>query len=581
MAANLSFRDERIDDVPFIIGLAKRLNLAEIVNQHLGTHGNQEGLHNGQLVVGWLGYILSQADHRKSAVREWAHEALPDSLAHLLGQPLRDVDFSDDRLGGVLRRLSDDQAGEGIEQELWQTTVMVYELPRLDGIRLDSTTAYGHHQVTDEGLMQHGHSKDHRPDLPQVKLMAAAAEPHGQLIACDVVAGQRADDPLYTPLIQRVRSILGRSGLLYAGDCKMAALGTRAELVLHEDQYLVPLPQTGETAREMAGWIDAIVDGAQPASLIWQGARLLGGGYEFTRPQRASVPSAEDTTRDVAWTERVQLVRSLRLAQAQAAGLEQRLQNASRELLALTPPPGRGKRQIREEAALQETIQAVLARHAVQGLLTVAWERHETSVQRQQGRGRPGALRPTYTHSEVRYVLTSVQRDAATIAACQARLGWRVQVTNAPAERLSLAEAVCHYRTGWVLEHDFHLVKDLPLGLTPLFVWKDDQIKGMVRLLTLALRLLRLIEIQVRQTLAVSGETLSGLYEGQPKRETERPSGKRLLRAFARAQISLICLETSAGTERHLTPLSPLLQRVLYYMRLPLSLYTDLAFNSS
>ena len=410
MAANLSFRDERIDDVPFIIGLAKRLKLAEIVNRHLGTHGNQKGLHNGQLVVSWLGYILSQADHRKSAVREWAHEALPDSLAHLLGQPLREVDFSDDRLGGVLRRLSDDQGWEGIEQELWQTSVMVYDLPPLSGVRLDSTTSSGQHQVTDDGLMQRGHSKDHRPDLPQVKLMAAAAEPYGQLIACDVVAGQRADDPLYTPLIQRVRSILGRSGLLYSGDCKMAALGTRAELVQQADQYLVPLPQTGETAREMAAWIDALVDGTQPATLIWEGARLLGGGYEFTRPQRASVPSAAGTTLDVAWLERVQVVRALSLAHAQAVGLEQRLQSASRELLALTPPPGRGKRQIREEAALQEAIQTVLARHAVEGLLTVSWQRLETSVQRQQGRGRPGPLRPTYTQTAVRYELSAVQR---------------------------------------------------------------------------------------------------------------------------------------------------------------------------
>lgn len=58
--------------------------------------------------------------------------------------------------------------------------------------------------------MQHGgHSKDHRPDLAQLKLMAAAAEPSGHLIASDAVAGQRADDPLYVPLIRRVREIMG------------------------------------------------------------------------------------------------------------------------------------------------------------------------------------------------------------------------------------------------------------------------------------------------------------------------------------------------------------------------------------
>ena len=580
MAEILAWRDERIDDVPLIIGLAKRLKLAEILNKHLGTHGLQQGLHNGQLAVGWLGYILSQADHRKSAVREWAHQALPDSLAHLLGQPLRAVDFSDDRLGGVLRRLSDDEAWAGIEQELWQTSVMVYDLPPLRGVRLDSTTSYGHHQVTDEGVMQRGHSKDHRPDLPQVKLMAAAAEPQGQLIACDVVAGQRADDPLYTPLIQRVRSILGRSGLLYVGDCKMSALGTRAELVQQPDQYLVPLPQAGERGRALGSWIDAIVDGTQPATLIWDGARLLGGGYEFTRPQQARVPNDTGAV-ELAWTERVQVIRSQDLAQTQTVGLEQRLQHASRDLLALTPAPGRGKRIMRAEAALQQAIQTVLARHAVEGLLTVTWERHETSVQRQQGRGRPGPTHPTYTQTEVRYRLTGVQRNPQAIAACQARLGWRVQVTNAPSQRLSLTEAVCLYRGAWVLEHDFHLIKDLPLGLAPMFVWKDDQIKGLVRLLTLALRLLTLIEIQVRKALVVADETLSGLYESQPKRETQQPTGKRLLRAFARAQISLICLETPAGTERHVTPLPPLLQQILHYLRLPLSLYTALAFNSS
>jgi transposase len=91
-------------------------------------------------------------------------------------------------------------------------TVTVYEL-ELAGIRLDSTTSYGYHQVSDDGVMQRGHSKDHRPDLPQLKLMAAAAEPSGHLIACDVHAGQCADDPLYTPLLQRVRRIVGRPGL--------------------------------------------------------------------------------------------------------------------------------------------------------------------------------------------------------------------------------------------------------------------------------------------------------------------------------------------------------------------------------
>ena len=174
MAEILSIQHERIDDIPLIIGLAKQLRMIEILDAHLGTHGLQQGLNNGQLAVGWLAYVLSQADHRKSAVRDWA-TTLPHTLGQLLGQPLREVDFSDDRLGGVLRRLSAEAAWEAIEQALWAATVAVYELP-VRGVRLDSTTSYGYHQPHEEGLMHQGHSKDHRPDLAQVKLMAAAAD---------------------------------------------------------------------------------------------------------------------------------------------------------------------------------------------------------------------------------------------------------------------------------------------------------------------------------------------------------------------------------------------------------------------
>jgi transposase len=574
MAQTPILQHERVDDVPLIIGLANRLRLAEVLNCHLGTHGLHQGLNNGQLAVGWLAYILSQADHRKSAVRDWAN-SMPHTLAQLLGHPIREVEFSDDRLGGVLYRLSDDETWEAIERDLWATTVAVYEF-ELTGIRLDSTTSYGYHQVTKEGLMQRGHSTDHRPDLPQLKLMAAAAEPSGHLIASDIHAGQCADDPLYTPLIQRVRDIVGRRGLLDAGDCKMAALATRAEIAAHHDFYLVPLPLTGDTAEQCATWVTAVVDGPQEATLLWAGEHLLGAGYEFERPLTAVVNGQHE-----GWAERVQVVRSRALAQRQEATLEKHLVAAEVALSALTPAPGRGKRQIRDEAVLQATVAAVLERYDVTGLLTGRWERHETTVSRYVGRGRGGLHRPPHTEVRVRYVLTSVERNAPAIAAQRHRLGWRVQVTSAPADQLSLTEAVVHYRRGWVLERDFHLVKDLPLGLSPLFVWKEDQIKGLTRLLTLALRLLTLLETPVRRGLEQTQESLRGLYEGAPTRTTERPTGTRILKAFARAQITLTHVEMGTKAWWHLTPLSPLHEQLLRYLHLPTSLYTALADNSS
>src|SRR5262245_2130607 len=565
---------ERVDAIPLIIGLADKLHLAEVLDHHMGTHRLQRGWHNGQWAVGWLAYILSQADHRKSAVRDWAN-GIPRTLEQLLGHPLREVECSDDRLGGVLSRLSDDATWDAIERDLWAATVTVYEL-ELTGMRLDSTTSYGYHRVIDEGVMQRGHSKDHRTDMPQLKFMSAAAEPAGHLIACDVHAGQCADDPLYTPLLQRVRGIVGRQGLLYAGDCKMAALATRAEIAAHHDFSLMPLPLTGETATQVEQWITAIVGGAQEATLPWDGAGWLGTGWELGRRLHAMVDGAP-----VCWTECVQVVRSPTLAQRQQATLEKRLVAAEAELRALTPAPGRGKRQLRDATTLQAAITGVLARHDVAGLLTTTWERHATTVTRYVGRGRGGPERPTRTQLQVRYALTGVQRNEEAITARRHRLGWRVQVTNAPMDRLPLPQAVRHYRGGWSLERDFHLLKDLPLGLSPLFVWKAQQITGMTRLLTLALRLLTLLETQVRRGLEQTQEPVADLYEGAPTRTTERPTGTRILQAFARAQLTLTHVRMGRSTGWYLTPLSSLHERLLQHLHLPTSLYTALADNSS
>src|SRR5438874_1487001 len=77
--------------------------------------------------------------------------------------------------------------------------------------------------------------------LSQVKVMLSTLDPLGLPVATEVLAGDRADDPLYRPAIARVRTSLGQRGLLYVGDAKMAALETRAEVHAGGDHYLCPL----------------------------------------------------------------------------------------------------------------------------------------------------------------------------------------------------------------------------------------------------------------------------------------------------------------------------------------------------
>ena len=136
------------------------------------------------------------------------------------------------------------------------------------------------------------------------------------------------------------------------------------------------------------------------------------------------------------------------------------------------------------------------------------------------------------------------------------------------------------YRAGTCVERAFHQLKDQPLGIRPLFVHRDDQVRGLTHLLTLALRVLTLFEVLVRRGQDQSGEELQGLYPGQEKRTTDRPTAKRVLEAIARMGVTLTRVRSSEGSCWHLTALPVLVMRVLGYLGLSEEVYTRLVINS-
>lgn len=233
MNETLTIFSERVDDIPLLLAQMARMGVQPLLDTHFPTHGNWQGLSLGWVTVIWLTHILSQADHRLNHVEPWAEKRL-HTLRGCTSQPLHPLDVSDDRLALVLQALSDDTRWSTFESALTQQLVRVYAL-RPERVRLDSTTASGSWAVTPEGLFQFGHSKDHRPDLPQVKVMMSSLDPLGLPLATAVVPGHHADDPLYLPAVRQVRASLGQRGLLYVGDCKMAALETRAFLHVGQD----------------------------------------------------------------------------------------------------------------------------------------------------------------------------------------------------------------------------------------------------------------------------------------------------------------------------------------------------------
>ena len=567
---------ERVDDVALLIGQMVKMGLPEVLDKHIPRHWKQRGISWGWTAVIWLAYILTEGDHRKVSVETYI-QGMIHTLRQLTAQDIALLDFSDDRLGHLLKHLSKPRYWHKIERDLNARSIEVYDLSQ-DVIRCDATTVSGDHEVTEAGLLQFGHSKDD-PTRPQIKVMMGSLDPLGMPLATDVLSGERADDGLYIPLMARIRAGLNKTGLLFVGDCKMSALDSRTHVVGHHDYYLSPLPLTGATAEAMAAWIAAGVAQAQTGALerIFRvndrGHKVLAAeGYEFER-----TCGAKDGQE--AWSERVLVIRSPMHANQQASGLAKRLTSAETNLAALTPPRGRGKRQITDEATLVEAIDTVLKEHRVEGLLSLAWEKQSERKTQYVGRGRGSASREKRVIKHTRYHITHIARQEDKIAALTQQFGWKAFVTNAGQKRLPLQEAVLCYRHAYRVERIFNRLKSR-VHIAPLFVKRNDQIEGLTYLLTLGVRVLTVMEFVLRRSLGKEQATLPGLHPENKHKRTDKPTAERLLKAFAEVSLTIIKNAVGEVILRRLTPLSGVQEDILQRLGLGASLYLQLEIQN-
>lgn len=370
----------------------------------------------------------------------------------------------------------------------------MYELPDAP-VRLETTTASSYQTATLEGLFQRGHSKDHRPDMAQVKIMLASLDPLGLPLATEVVDGNRADDPLYGPTLEQIRATLNRSGILYVGDSKMAAESTRASVANHNDYYLMPLPATIVPTDKLDTYLQPFWDGTQPLTDVYRdsanGSRSkIAQGYEITEIQTVEIDGQIMT-----WEERRLIVRSFKHSQTQKVALRERLSKAEAAIAALTARR-RGKKTFTTSEELQAATHQIVKRYRVDGLLDV--QVTETLIERQI---RSYLNRPARTETDIKFSV-SVQLNQTAIDRTLDRLGWRVYATNAPAESFSLNEAVLAYREQYLVERSFGRLKGRSLSLTPMYLQRDDHATGLIRLLSIGLRVFTLLEFVVRRNLA-------------------------------------------------------------------------------
>ena len=146
--------------------------------------------------------------------------------------------------------------------------------------------------------------------------------------------------------------------------------------------------------------------------------------------------------------------------------------------------PRRGKKKLTSIDEWKSAVEAILKRYRTTDLFQIDLE-----VQRVQKVKRRHLERALQVVEEISVNL-NFKIDENAVSQEIKLLGWRVYVTNKIKTQFSLKQAVCAYRDEYLHERGFARFKGFPLSLTPIYLQREDHVTGLIRLLSIGLRVL-------------------------------------------------------------------------------------------
>lgn len=559
---------ERIDNLPVILIWLIKMKIDVLIDSVWTPHGNWQGLSYGKLAVVFITYVIQSRTHNLSKMEKWVEDHRY-SLEGLTGWTIREKEATDDRLGILLENLGqDEESVYEMQQKLSHHQIQAFELPT-QVARYDTTSFSVHHEPSKAGeaaheLLRFGHSKDHRPDLLQFKQGLATLDPVGVPIYTDTISGETGDDKRYIPAWKAMVEAIGHTLFLFVCDCKAASIETRATIQEGGGRYLFPMPLTGDIPE----WLQEQVLNQVALPIVLQEVVDKDGkpkeyGQGFVVEVERSHELADGT--EVTWTEQCFVTQSKTHAYRKRQSIQARLDKARKSLNSL-------KAKADEDAvSFQHRAEQILKRHKAIPFFKLSVTKTVSKKKRYLKPGRPGPNTP-YEFEKVQKLHLDFQELDEPIELAVHMAGWRVYVTNASADEMSLEQAMLHYREEWQVEHGMHRFKKGALPVIPLSIRLPDRIRGLMLLLFIALQALTLIEFVARRSLQKQDTTIAGLIPGNPKRTLERPSAERLLAIFD--PLHLVIDSTSEPLLRFLNEeLTPIQLCVLNLLGLSIEIY--------
>jgi transposase len=561
-AGRQSLRSVKVEALPMINRLLKRLCLEEFLQEHLPPEDKRVKVPAAKALLVLLRNLLVSREPLYG-IGQWAAGYAPD----LLGLTPEELEgLNDDGAGRALNCLfRSEQAGFVLA--VVRHTVREFAVT-LEQLHNDSTTITFHGnyaQAAQEGTrsgqatlaITWGHNKDHRPDLKQLLYILTLSDDGGVPIHFRAESGNTVDDQTHQETWELLCELAGRRDFLYVADCKLATAENMAYLHQRGGRFITVLPKT-------RGEDEAFRQRLRQGQVGWQ---TIHEKTDQDHPERvvdrfsvAQAPAVSAEGYRLLW------YHSTRKAELDAAVRAGRIQRATLQLDELRQRLTSPRTRYRQRAKVAEAVEEILRSCEAGDWLRAEIESRVEEHYRQERKGRPGKDTRYVKDVTTRFDL-SYQVDHARIAEDQRCDGIFPLVTNVL--ELSELEVLLAYKRQPVIEKRFSQLKT-DFRVAPVYLKEVSRIQALLCVYFLVLLVEALLERELRQAMEREGlESLPMYPEDRPCRH---PTTRRVIDLFDDIQRHTLHPEGRAPTV-FVTELSDLQRRILRLLGIPATEY--------
>lgn len=465
--------------------------------------------------------------------------------------------FNDDRLGRVPDAIANSNR-KMIFLRIALRSIKIFEL-NYRRIHHDTTSIKfcgRYENWQQEPKADHGHSKDHRPDLKQLVLGINVVGDGAVPISHEPYNGNRTDDTVHISNWDRLRRLLQTNDFIYTADSKLCTDKNLSHIEFYHGQYITVMPRTWKEDNEFRQL-------AREDKVKW---RLILKRKNNRHPNQVTDKYYTTTTDFQTHCERrLVWIKSTQKAVVDRQTRAKRIEKTLAALSELSTKLNRYK--LKRFPDIKQAVKTILTEHKTTDLISCAIDKRTITARRYLKKGRPTTNSPFKAKRKAEYRL-SYHINQEELAKQSRVDGVFPLITNN--EVKTAKEILEIYKYQPFLEKRHSQLK-ASLEVAPVFLKNPGRVLALVDLVVLSLCVATLMERDLRNGMKRKGLKSIPIYPEQ--RECQRPTAHSIVWAFKETEKFEMFDRDDNVIEYFPAKLSSLQKQILNLMRVPESLY--------